>query len=819
MSYLLRFNQPAATQAELSGGKGANLALLTQHGFTVPQGFVVTTAAYRDFANDASALGQHGAHLRETLEALPLPDALVQEVQAMLDQHDAGQAFAVRSSSTMEDHASSAFAGQHDSYLNLSGAPVILDGIKRCFISLWNDRAIAYRAQLGEGPADVAMAVVVQQMIPCDVAGVGFSINPVSGDIGELVINANHGLGESVVNGETEVDQFELDKKTRALRRARVAQKTHKIVANGSGTAGLALNGSESEDACLTDTQLGQIAELLLSVEADYRFPQDIEWGFAEGRLWLLQSRPITTIPPRWTRDESAERFPNVMSPLTWDFAENGFHRSLTFSLRHMGYPSFNGKWFASFDHYVYGNQNAVAIFGARAPFVFRNFDDLLPQVPRIREEFRWVQQLPAEWMRDLDGYLIKIGKLANEPLEALNEAQLWRHVSEIVEHGAQYFLPNIAISITQGVLCRILMRICQLAVGDAEARGLYDALLSWCETKTGQINKELFEMAQQIRALPELEDLIRSRDSRTVLSEGALSPHPDFCLRFMKFLEDHGHRETDIDAYQPPWGDAPWVVLDNLRLILQSPMKMVPALTEREVKIEAQSAEMRLFTCVPEPLKFFVYENLRLARAYTSLDDLEHYQTTRLNRPLRRALRELGTRLVNRGVCTDPMDVFFAHASQLAEAIQTDDAAGWCALRESIRAQKTAYEIDARRKPEWVLGEAPVEPGAGEEIAGLPGSPGSAEGVVYVVRSPDDFAHFPKEAVLVARTTSPAWTPLFYSACAVVTESGGPLSHGAVTAREMRIPAVMSVRGCLSRLENGQRVRVDGTRGQVMIL
>lgn len=834
MSYLLRLDDSAASQVELSGGKGANLALLTQHRFPVPPGFIVSAAAYRAFiaeyqpvvsrlmaleAQDAGGNCDTAASLRRMLESLPLPEALVHEVHAALGETSAMQAYAVRSSSTMEDQAGSAFAGQHDTFLNITGAAMILDSIRRCYVSLWNDHAIAYRRRLGASSDSVEMAVVVQQMILCEAAGVGFSINPVSGDIGELVINANYGLGESVVSGETEVDQFELDKKTRAVRRTRVATKSHKVVPSSRGTEQVPLVGEEAVSACLSGAQLSEVADLLVRVEAEYRFPQDIEWGFAEGRLWLLQSRPVTTIPPRWTRDESAERFPNVMTPLTWDFAEGGFHRSLTYSLRHMGYPAFAGKWFASFGHYIYGNQNAVAIFGGRAPFVFRTFDDLLPQVPRIREEFRWVQELPATWLRDLDSYLIRIGGLAQEPLETYDEVRLWRHVCGIVEHGAQYFLPNIAISITQGVLCRILLGICQLSVGEIEGRALCDALLSWCETKTSQINKELFELAQAVRALPALEEMLHKRDSRSVLAEDLLSAFPEVQKRLKKFLEDHGHRETDIDAYQPPWADAPWVVLDNLRLILQSPMKSLPAQTEREVKFAAQQAEMRLFTCVPEPLKFFVYENLRLARTYTSLDDLEHYQTTRLNRPLRRALGELGARLVKRGVCVAPMDIFFAHAAQLDDAITGDSEPGWRTLREAIQVQKAGYVADALRKPEWVLGEAPAEPQSGVNIAGVPGSPGNAEGVVYVVNSPDDFARFPSEAVLVARTTSPSWTPLFYSACAIITESGGPLSHGAVTAREMRIPAVMSVRGCLTRLENGQRVRVDGTRGQVLIL
>ncbi len=833
MNYLLRFDDPAATQTDISGGKGANLALLTQRGFVVPPGFVVTAGAYREFirthdalaaqlsalpVNDPSALQRHSERLRQGLQELPLPDALVAEVHAMLANQEQ-QAFAVRSSSTMEDLAGAAFAGQHDTFLNITGAAQILDRIKACFLSLWHDRAIAYRQQQGFNHALAEMAVVVQSMIPCEVAGVGFSINPVSGDIGELVINANHGLGESVVSGDGEVDQFELDKKTRAVRRSRIARKTRKVIAVAGGTQEIETHGDEAELPCLDATQLGQLADLLLRVERDYRFPQDIEWGFAGGKLWLLQSRPITTIPPRWTRDESAERFPNVISPLTWDFVESGFHESLAYSFRLMDYPPFSGKWFASFGHYIYGNQNAVALYGSRAPFVFTNFADLLPQIPRIREEFHWVQELPVLWMRDLDGYLIRLGEFAHTSLDSMMEAQLWRHVREVVDHGARYFRPNIAISIMQGVACRVLLRLITLAIGEEEARGLFDALLAWCETKTGQINKELFEMARQIRATPGMTAMLDGSDSRSIIATNALARFPEFHARFEKFLADHGHRETDFDAYQPPWADAPWVVLDNLRLILQTPMDVTPAHREREVKVAAHRAEMRLFNSVPEPVKFFVHEVLRLARAYTSLDDLEHYQTTRLNRPLRRGLRALGTRLVKRDVLAEPMDIFFAHLAQIEEAVSTNTPAGWNTLRDRVREQKAAYHADASRRLDWILGEKPAEIATGEHMQGLPGSPGQAAGEVFVVNSPDDFARFPKGAVLVARTTNPTWTPLFYSACAVITESGGPLSHGAVTAREMRIPAVMSVRGCLSRLSNGQRVTVDGTRGQIVIV
>ncbi|MHB8520067.1 MAG: PEP/pyruvate-binding domain-containing protein [Limisphaerales bacterium] len=835
MKYLLEFEMPLAAVIEHSGGKGANLSLLTQRGFPVPPGFIVTAAAYRDFirgasdflrgardlpVNDPPALRARSEQLRAALGQLSLPPGLDEEVRQQLRKYPEPQTFSVRSSSTMEDLASAAFAGQHDTYLNCAGAGQILEKIKACFISLWQHRAIAYRQQQGFDHLLAAMAVVVQQMVPSEVAGVGFSINPVSGDLGELVINANFGLGESVVSGEGEIDQFLVDKATRKVRSATVARKSRQIVGVAGGTREIAVAEADAARPSLTDDQLAQLAALLVRVEESYRFPQDIEWAFAGGQLHLLQSRPVTTIPPRWTRDESAERFPNVITPLTWDFVESGFHRSLNYSFRLMGFPPFNGKWFGMHDHYIYGNQNAVELYGRRTPVAVRSVAELEAVIPRLRDEFRWVQELPVLWSRELDYYLVRLGEFMAEPLDAKDLAGVWAYVLAINEHGAQYFLPNIAISITQSTLYRLLHGLLRMVVGEQAAAQLFDGLMAFCETKTGTINKELFAMALEIRALPELERLLNETPSRELVDRGDLGKFPGFKTRLGKFLRDHGHREVDFDACQPTWLEIPWVVLDNLRLILQTPMDRTPAQKERELKVRMQQAEFELFSRLPTNLHFFFYEILRLCRTYTSLDDLEHYQTTRLTLPLRRGLREVGRRLVDRAVLDEPMDIFFANRKQIDEAIAADDPARWREFSAAVRSQKQAYRRDQERKPEWILGERRDDEAATADfLTGLPGSPGQAEGPVFLVLSSDDFARFPKGAVLVARTTNPTWTPLFYSAAAVVTESGGPLSHGAVTAREMRIPAVMSVKQSLARLKNGQRVRVDGSQGKVYLV
>jgi pyruvate,water dikinase len=846
MRLTLSFDEVAATRREQAGGKGANLALLTQRGFAVPAGFVVPAAAYREFVASAAGLARRvaalpfgeAAALREACNALRMdlarlsfPPALAAEIRERLAAWPEAQACAVRSSSTLEDLASAAFAGQHDTFLNCIGAEQVLARVKDCWLSLWMDRAVAYRHQQRFDHQHAAMAVVVQQMVACEAAGVGFSVNPVSGELGELVVDANFGLGESVVSGEAEVDHWVLDKATLVVREARIAQKTHCVVGAGpnGGTEEQHVDAFDAAQPALNEAQLREVGALLVRVEQSWAFPQDIEWGIAEGRVWLLQARPITTIPPRWTRDESAERFPNVISPLTWDFVEEGFHRSLNHSLRLMGFPAFNGKWFGLHGHYVYGNQNAVELYARRAPFAPpRSLDEVRALIPTLRENFAWVQELPVAWHRDLDFYLLKIGEFMAEPLAKKTPREVWGFVLRVNAHGANYFLPNIAISISHGLLYRFLHGILQLAVGPAAAAGLFDGLLAHCETKTGIINKELFELAQLARAQPGLEPALSARGSRALVAEGALAAWPVFQARFEKFLRDHGHREIEFDAYAPTWVEAPWVVLDNLRLILKGSLEAAPAMRERELKVRQQQAELELYRTLPADMHFFFGEILRLTRLYTSLDDLEHYQTTRLTLPLRRGLRELGTRLVARGVLAEPMDIFFAHQAQIAAVFQADTDASWRELATQVRGQKRAYLEAKKRSPAWILDaatEAAAHHATGlngtktDYLTGIAGSAGVAEGPVYVVQSSDDFAAFPKNAVLVARTTNPTWTPLFYNAAAVVTESGGPLSHGAVTAREMRIPAVMAVKGSLARLRNGQRVRVDGGAGKVMLL
>ena len=840
MNLTFDFHHPLATHPEHTGGKGSNLARLTAGGFDVPQGFIVTAAAYREWIgtakwwrqavrelpeNDPAALASASEKLRAQLESLPLPEAICSEIRALVDDYPDGTTFAVRSSSTLEDMAEAAFAGQHDTFLNCQGADAVVKAIHSCYASLWHDRAIAYRRQNGFDQFAAQMATVVQEFAPCDSAGVAFSMNPITGDLGVALINANFGLGESVVNGACEVDHWEVNKSSGKILSSRIAQKTVCTVpSSGGGVEDRPIDEEDSGAAVLPEDKIASIVSLLDRAESYFRFPQDIEWGFMNDRLLILQSRPITTIPPRWTRDESAERFPNAMTPLTWDFVDHGFHKSMDYSFQLMGFPPFSGQWFGKHDHYIYGNQNAVDLYAGQFPFALDSLADLPTLIPQLREKFRWVQELPVNWSRDLDYYLIRLGEFMAESLEDKSTVDVWRFVQKVNEHGAQYFLPNIAISVTQGVLYKLLLFLLRELFGAEQATSLLDGLLAFCETKTSAVNRELYELSLIARQDPLLEERLRSDKGTKALWESDVLAleHSDFHGRFIRMMRNHGHRELDLDLYHPLWAEIPWVALDQVRLILDAPVDLTPAQRERELKVRSQASEFSLFQKLPEELHFFVHELVRLARIYTGLDDLEHYQTTRLSVPLRKGLRALGERLVERGILAQPMDIFFALESQIDAAFEADSEEEWQTLATTITREKASWERANSIAPGWVP-EAPnlssEAPMIGAELSGIPGSPGVAEGQIFIVSGPQDFANFPPGAILVARTTNPVWTPLFYTALAVITESGGPLSHGAVTAREMGIPAVMSVRSCLSTLSNGCSVQVDGIQGKVVIL
>ena len=793
MTNILPFTHPLAQLVNLSGGKGASLARSTAAGFPVPPGIIVSAETYRRWK-----VGQG------------LPAEVTREVRAWLNMQPEQQAYAVRSSATAEDGTQHAFAGQHETFLNVPKED-IPDRILDCWHSRDGERAVTYRRQAGLRDEDVLMAVVIQVMVPAECAGVGFCLDPIKGRTDVFSIDASFGVGETVVSGSYPTDNFTINRDTGAIVSAQVSHKERFL---GLGPVGTEERVASAPDrpAC-SPSQLVELAALLRQVEKHYGYPQDIEWAFYQGRLFLLQSRPVTRLPEHWTRDESAERFPNPVSRLNWELAEQGFHRSLVFSFAQMGLPAYQGKWFARFDQFIYGQQTAVELYGRLAEQLIPDISPaaLTKSLGQIREKFGWVTDLPGLWWRDLDTYLLQLG--ANDslpPSTSIGEA--WTRVRYLQKIGSDYFLPNIAISITQRTLVQLLLHLLRAVAGQEPGAALHADLLAWCDTKTARVNQDLWELAQLVRRSP-FRPVLVAQGGEALLASEWETESPAAFAALQHILRVHGHREWDFDPYVAPWRETPGLVLEMVRGLVDRDLS--PNEEGRAARIRMQEAEAKVMRHCPPDGQFFLSELIRLARAYTSLDDIEHYQTLRLNLPMRQTLRQLGAFFVERTIIREPLDIVFS-SCELIESFIVGNCSE-SAFGAEVEAEKQRYLAAYGSDPVIDRSVPDAAPNGG--LQGIPGSPGVATGLVQHVRSQNDFAAFKTGSILVARTTNPAWTPLFFRAAGVVTESGGPLSHGAVTAREIGIPAVMAIPSVFKTLPDQTRVTINGSEGRVQIL
>ena len=318
-AYILPLNTTEAT-LEVVGGKGRSLAEMANAGFDVPGGFYLTTTAYRNFieANDLQAkiielarpeIGEYTLSFdaaSESIQALIGKPDLSEEMKTELLQSYAALdgenlAVAVRSSANAEDLPNLSFAGQQDTYLNIRGEDALIEAIRNCWASLWTARAISYRHEMGIEQDAVAMAVVVQLMVPSDVSGILFTANPLTGERSEIIINASFGLGEAVVGGHVTPDTYIVDRETLTAKETTIGAKEQKIVSDGDqGTRLEDISDRERGQSSLSEDGLKQLTTVALEVEKQYdNIPQDIEWGISGGRLFLLQSRPITSLPPQ----------------------------------------------------------------------------------------------------------------------------------------------------------------------------------------------------------------------------------------------------------------------------------------------------------------------------------------------------------------------------------------------------------------------------------------------------------------------------------------------------------------------------------------
>jgi len=837
MSYVLPFSAISAADLPRVGGKGANLGELSRAGFPVPPGFCVTTAGFDlfmkgaaiDFA-DLDALDGRAAEkarvaaegVRAALEEVPFPEEVAAEVTL-----DAEVAYAVRSSATAEDLPDASFAGQQDTYLNVRGREAMIAAIRRCWISLFTDRAVLYRARNHFDHRAVKLAVVVQHMVRPDVSGILFTTDPVSGRRKTVSIEASYGLGEALVSGLVNADLYRVDKETHEEMEVSIGDKAVAIrPLPGGGTRQEDVPAAQRKSRVLDPSSLQGLVALGVNVEAHYGKPQDIEWCIEAGRLFIVQARPITTLYPVPQPSQDGARIylsfghvqmmTNVMPPLSVEV----WQLLLPMQRREghsLAVTSAGSRIFLDFTPLL------------RHPLLRRGLMKLMEQVyPAIADGLRLLTTRPS-FVRDAGPGRARLGNvlafarrilkttigllLGGDPESARRRAE------RLLEEGvarARARLQAAAQGIPRLREAEAVLRACfseaflRLAAPVPSGFIAMRLVRAWCGDGD---DVDALERGLPGNVTTEMDLCLGDLIEMARKEPGTRPPSLPAWRTFMERFGMRGPGEVDIS--RPRYKDDPQMIgatLETGRASHASARGKHEALAG-----EAGRATDRLLARARHglfgSLRMRVLRHLiAVARNGMALREHPKFYLVRVLDLVRDIVRDAGKTL---GVGDD---VFFFRFDELRTALAGGPT-------PDVAARKEALSRDAHRAPPLMMasdGEIPIlAPRDGLPQGALPGTAASAgvvEGIAHVIHDPSAESLAEGE-ILVAPHTDPGWTPLFVHAAGVVTEVGGLITHGSVVAREYGIPAVVSVASATARIRTGQRIRVDGTRGFVEIL
>jgi pyruvate,water dikinase len=819
MSDLLAFRQIADADLPRVGGKGFSLGRTAAAGLPVPPGFVVTTDAYRRL------------HAVGVLSDPAFVTAFAEELRRLGDGP-----VAVRSSATGEDGAEASFAGQQETILGARGLDAVLNAVERCWASLHTERAKAYRAKQGVDEAGLAMAVVVQELVPADVAGVLFTRDPLDPAGRRMLAEASWGLGEAVVSGRVTPDRFHLDREAGAVLDRQLGAKDVRITAAGEELVSDADRGR----FCLDDVGLAQLASLGRQVEAFYKEPRDIEWAVAGGRVYLLQARPITVASAAdreaarvevvaelrakaapggtvWVRYNLSEVLP-APTPMTWAIVQ----RLLAAD---GGFGAMNRDLGAAPDPAL-GPLSAFDLVAGRPMANLSRMPRMQGANPPFEYPFAAYKADPRKALDpkpNLNPLAVGVlSGLFRLPLTILRLTKLMATTKREAAAFAGRFTTEIVPPFVAAARAALSRDWAAMKPDEVEA-----AVHEWTQTT-------LVDFARHSLKPTVLADLCwntlvellkprrgeeRARAAVGELSLGAEPPadaHLAAGLRRLAageidraaFLERFGHRGTnEMELSQPRWAEAP----EHLDALVGS-NNAAPSHRAGGLNVwDRIAAEAKLTGTAKQQAGVW----LDRLRTHLGLREAAKHYLLLGYAVIRRALVELDRRhRLNGGV-------FFLRPDEL-KGLRTPgaDVPARIAARRKRRQIELALEVPPVLLSDDLdaIGRPLPPPDGGDQLAGVALSAGTIEGPALVLTEP---TAAPPDGgyVLVCPSTDPAWVPLFAHAAALVMETGGVLSHGAIVAREFGLPAVAGLPGVVRRLRTGQRLRVDGGRGTVTVL
>ena len=862
-AYILPLSDPQA-DLETVGGKGMSLAKLTKAGLPVPEGFHITTEAYHQFvtANNIqpginAALLDVDVSLPSTLETASMEiSRLFAEAKipgdlagAIVSAYEAlpgvNPPVAVRSSATAEDLPNASFAGQQETYLNITGADKVLEATQKCWASLWTARAIGYRARQGIAVEGVALAVVVQLLVYAEAAGILFTANPVNGRRDQAMISAAWGLGEAIVGGLVTPDSLIIDKAGGAVLEEQIADKQTMTVSIDDGTREQPVPAELRRTPVLYGASASELVRLGLQIEALYGMPMDIEWALANGAFAILQARPITALPEpeapvtiewklpnpkgQYMRGSIVDLLPDPVSPLFVTLAIPAISRV---GVKEVLRPLTRSEPILPDDYITTINEYAYMGIGYTPRMWWWIVTRMLFSMPRI---LRMAMPLWRDEIRPR--YVQTVARWQDQPFETMPAAELWAGIQQVNE-AAMVHLASLLVATTgasagaEGLFTRIYEKMIRRN-GDPAA---VTFLLGYDSTPI-QVEKSLYDLASWSREHGELAAYVLETPTEQLAAQLATGSAPvdywpAFCTRLQEHQKAYGHIIYDLDFARPLPLDDPSPKLETIKMYLRD-QGTNPH--ERQSSAEAkrvQAAETTLQRL--KGLRRWAFRKT-LGMAQTMAQVRENaLSDIGLGYPLlRQMLRELGHRCAQAGWVARGEDIFWLKVDEVQDAVASLERGGpVTSLAGHVSQRKATHQALKRFTPPPTLPPkkkymgidmasfTPAAEGShtGNTLKGVAASVGRVTGPARILHGPEDFDQMKPGEVLVAATTTPAWTPLFAMASAVVTDIGGPLSHGSIVAREYGIPAVMGTGTATKRIQNGQIVTVDGNAGVVTI-
>ncbi len=866
--YVLGLQEVDKTQVTVVGGKGAQLGELSRiEGVRVPAGFCVTTGAFQRIMAEAPAIDDRldslsrlklddreairalSAEIRRTLEGIAIPEDLAAAITRPLARLGEQAAYAVRSSATAEDLPTASFAGQQDSYLNVVGPAAIVQHVSRCWASLFTERAVTYRLRNGFDHRKVHMAVVVQQMVFPDAAGILFTADPVTGNRKVASVEASFGLGEALVSGLVNADVYKV-RDGEVVAKA-VATKQRAIYGSpAGGTREQAVDAERQEQPALTDAQVVRLAQLGRRIEAHFGRPQDIEWCLVDDDFQIVQSRPITTLFP----------IPAAEDPENHVYVSVGHQQMMTDPMKPLGLSFWQmttprpmaeagGRLFVDVTHILASPASRAGFLemaGKSDPLIRDALETVLDRgdfIPSLPDDGPgWAPPGGAPAPIETDPAIVA-------ELIAHNQASIAALKRDIRTKSGPALLDFILADIPE--LKRILFdpRSHQVFMSAMDATWwLNEQLQAWLGEKnvadaltqsvpnnvTSEMGLALLDVADVIRPHPEVVAFLqRVEDEGFLEDEDFLDELPKLAGgreardAMQAFLDKYGMRCIgEIDITRPRWSERPTTLVP---MILGNIKNFEPGAGERRFEQGRQEAwtkeqeVLERLKALPDGDRKAEEAKRMIDRVRTFIGYREYPKYGMVSRYFvyKQALLEEAERLVQAHVLHEKQDIFYLTFQELHDVVranQVDD--------QLIHQRKDAFRSYQALTPprvltsdgEGIAGDYRRDDVPAGALVGLPVSAGTIEGRARVILDMAEADLEPGD-ILVTAHTDPSWSPLFVAITGLVTEVGGLMTHGAVIAREYGLPAVVGVEHATRLIRDGQRIRVHGTDGYIEIL